>query len=36
MGLTCHSMYDDSGNKCCDGKTEHECDFVGDSADRDW
>ena len=37
QGLTCHAMYDDSGNSCCSYKgNKLSCDYTGDSSDMDF
>ena len=37
QGLTCHAMYDDSGNSCCSYKgNQLSCDYTGDSSDMDF
>ena len=37
QGLTCHAMYDDSGNSCCNFKGNNlSCDYTGDSSDMDF
>ena len=37
QGLTCHAMYDDSGNSCCDYKgNQLSCDYTGDASDMDF
>ena len=37
QGLTCHAMYDDSGNNCCDYKgNKLSCDYTGDASDKDF
>ena len=37
QGLTCHAMYDDSGNSCCSYKgNKLSCDYTGDPSDKDF
>ena len=37
QGLTCHAMYDDSGNNCCNYKgNKLSCDYTGDASDKDF
>ena len=37
QGLTCHAMYDDSGNSCCIYKgNKLSCDYTGDASDMDF
>ena len=37
QGLTCHAMYDDSGNSCCSYKgNKLSCDYTGDASDMDF